>query len=80
RIMSLWAGCIAGALTEEEYRDKLVAAGFDGVEIGVLKEYTIDDVPEEARSLAPQGLALAPGTRVVSAFIRASRRAGLRAG
>src|SRR5438128_6469733 len=31
--MELWVGCIAGALEEFEYRDKLYAAGFETVEI-----------------------------------------------
>jgi len=25
----LWVGCVAGALTDEEYRSKLSAAGFE---------------------------------------------------
>src|SRR6266571_6173993 len=29
----LWVGCVAGALEESEYRDKLVSAGFEQVEI-----------------------------------------------
>src|ERR1700734_4077949 len=31
--MLLWVGCIAGALTENEYRGKLTAAGFEQIEI-----------------------------------------------
>ena len=31
--MAAWTGCIAGALTEHEFRDALSAAGFDDVEI-----------------------------------------------
>src|SRR5512143_2571306 len=31
--MLLWVGCIAGALEENAYRSKLMAAGFDGVDI-----------------------------------------------
>jgi SAM-dependent methyltransferase len=31
--MAAWTGCIAGALTEEEFRKALTAAGFDGIEI-----------------------------------------------
>jgi len=31
--MAQWTGCIAGALTEEEFRDGLTAAGFTDVEI-----------------------------------------------
>ncbi len=33
RDMQQWTGCIAGALTEEEFRRELEAAGFEGVEI-----------------------------------------------
>jgi arsenite methyltransferase len=31
--MAKWAGCIAGALTEDEFRAELAAAGFDQIEI-----------------------------------------------
>jgi arsenite methyltransferase len=33
RDMAQWTGCIAGALTEDEFRDELEAAGFEHVEI-----------------------------------------------
>jgi arsenite methyltransferase len=33
RDMAQWTGCIAGALTEDEFRAELEAAGFDDVEI-----------------------------------------------
>jgi SAM-dependent methyltransferase len=33
RDMAQWTGCIAGALTEDEFRGELKAAGFDGIEI-----------------------------------------------
>src|SRR5579863_4396678 len=29
----LWVGCVAGALDEEDYRAKLAAAGFEGIEV-----------------------------------------------
>jgi arsenite methyltransferase len=31
--MAAWTGCIAGALTEHEFRDALESAGFDHIEI-----------------------------------------------
>jgi len=31
--MAAWTGCVAGALTEEEFRGALLDAGFEGVEI-----------------------------------------------
>jgi arsenite methyltransferase len=33
--MAAWTGCIAGALTEEQFRDMLTAAGFGDVEIDI---------------------------------------------
>src|ERR1700716_4171155 len=34
RSVELWIGCVAGALGEREYRDKLAAGGFRGVDPG----------------------------------------------
>jgi arsenite methyltransferase len=75
--MELWVGCIAGALTETEYRDKLSAAGFRDVSIEVTRVY---DFAEARAFLTSQGLdvdALVAGTRgnVVSAFVRATKPA-----
>src|ERR1700693_3586132 len=42
----LWAGCIAGALEENEYRRKLASAGFDHVEIEPTRIYRIEDARE----------------------------------
>src|SRR5262245_49808251 len=56
----LWVGCIAGALEENEYREKLSAAGFGQIDIEPTRIYRIDD----ARSfLSGQGIdvdAIAP--------------------
>ncbi len=43
RSLELWAGCVAGALEEGEYRGKLEAAGFGDIEIETLREYTAAD-------------------------------------
>jgi hypothetical protein len=32
--MAQWTGCVAGALTAQEFRHELEAAGFEDVEIG----------------------------------------------
>ncbi|HEY8491895.1 MAG TPA: arsenite S-adenosylmethyltransferase, partial [Dehalococcoidia bacterium] len=32
-----WCGCLAGALHEDEYREKLAAAGFRDVEVEVTR-------------------------------------------
>ena len=43
RSLELWAGCVAGALEENDYRQKLAAAGFTDIEIESLREYTAGD-------------------------------------
>src|SRR5207247_7437242 len=43
RSLELWAGCVAGALSENEYRAKLNAAGFGEIEVEAVREYTADD-------------------------------------
>ena len=41
--MLLWVGCIAGALEENEYRNKLAAAGFQDIDVEVTRIYNIED-------------------------------------
>jgi arsenite methyltransferase len=73
--MELWVGCIAGALQDAEYRQKLDAAGFESIDVEPTRIYQ----PEEAREfLASAGLD--PDTvgpqikdRFMSAFIRAKK-------
>lgn len=78
RNMELWVGCIAGALEEREYMEKLTAAGFAAIDIEPTRIYNIED----ARSfLTDQGLdvdaiASAVADRFMSAFIRATKPAG----
>jgi len=38
-----WAGCIAGALTMDQYRQLLTEAGFEQVDIDVRQRYTAED-------------------------------------
>ena len=69
----LWAGCIAGALEENEYRGKLAGAGFEQVEIEPTRIYRVEDARE---FLAGEGVdvdALAPQIdgKFMSGFIRA---------
>jgi arsenite methyltransferase len=73
----LWVGCIAGALQETEYRDKLASAGFGDVEVEATRVYKVEDARE---FLSGQGLdvdALAPQVdgKFLSAFIRAVKPA-----
>src|SRR5213594_1881300 len=75
RSMELWVGCIAGALEENEYRDKLASAGFEQVEIEPTRIYRVEDARE---FLTEKGLdvdALAPKVdgKFMSAFVRATK-------
>ncbi len=73
--MELWVGCIAGALEETEYRQKLQAAKFDCVELEPTRIYQV----EEARAfLTAAGLdADVVGPQIkdkfMSAFVRAKK-------
>jgi arsenite methyltransferase len=73
--MLLWVGCIAGALQDSEYVEKLTRAGFDHVDIEPTRVYNIED----ARSfLTGQGIdvdTIAPQVegRFMSAFVRATK-------
>jgi arsenite methyltransferase len=74
RSMELWVGCVAGALTEAEYRRTLEAAGFTDVELEVTRTYSMDD----ARGFLAEagidvGAAASVSGKVVSAFIRARK-------
>ena len=75
RSVELWIGCIAGALTEDEYREKLESAGFTDVRIEPTRVYRAEDARE---FLAGKGVdfdRIAPlvDGKFLSAFIRATR-------
>jgi len=82
RSVLLWAGCIAGALSDEEYKGKLAKAGFEAIAIEPTRVYSIED----ARGfLTGQGVdvdAMAPQVegKFMSAFVRAAKPAGCCAG
>jgi SAM-dependent methyltransferase len=75
RNMELWVGCIAGALEEGEYGDRLRAAGFADVSVEAWRVY---DVADARAFLLASGVdvdAMAPlvDGRFASAFIRARK-------
>jgi ubiquinone/menaquinone biosynthesis C-methylase UbiE len=53
-----WAGCIAGALTKQEYLALLNAAGFEAVDVSIKQHYTLEalgqDMESAARLLPPE--------------------------
>ncbi|MEW6321396.1 MAG: arsenite methyltransferase [Acidobacteriota bacterium] len=74
RSMELWAGCIAGALEEGEYRAKLAAAGFVDIDVEPTRIYRAADA-EAFLGVAGVDPALASAVdgRFMSAFVRARK-------
>ncbi|MFO1268600.1 MAG: methyltransferase domain-containing protein [Rubrivivax sp.] len=74
--MELWIGCVAGALQDTEYLEKLQSGGFEAAGIEVTRVYSADDASE---FLAGQGadmqrLARDVDGKFVSGFVRAQSR------
>jgi ubiquinone/menaquinone biosynthesis C-methylase UbiE len=69
----LWVGCLAGALEENEYRNKLRFAGFEGIEIEPTRVYRVEDAREflTAKGLDVDSLARDVDGKFFSGFIRA---------
>ena len=82
RSLELWAGCVAGALREQDYLAKLSAAGFGDVSLEVTREYRVGDFRD---MLAAAGLGSAIEElrefdgAMVSAFVRARKPVSARA-
>ena len=77
RSMELWVGCIAGALKDTEFSEKLQAAGFAEVSVEPWRVYRIEDARAFLREAGVDVDRLAPevdGT-IASAFNRATRPA-----
>jgi arsenite methyltransferase len=73
--MELWVGCVAGALTEAEFRAFLGEAGFEDVGIEPTRIYEFEDAKAflgEA-GLDTEVLAREIGGRVMGAFVRARK-------
>ncbi len=80
KIAELWAGCLAGALEESEYRAKLEKAGFRKIGIEPTRVYTASDMDALLSALRAEGLETASLFRRLegkfrSAFIRARKPA-----
>jgi ubiquinone/menaquinone biosynthesis C-methylase UbiE len=73
--VELWVGCVAGALQDTEYTEKLTKTGFEAVEIEPTRIYDIEDARQ---FLTGQGMdvdAIAPvvAGKFMGAFIRATK-------
>jgi len=75
--LEAWAGCIAGALEEEVYRQLLAEAGFTNIEIEMTRRYSIQDVADSGGSSSIASLTDGESAEIdgkfVSAFIRAQK-------
>ena len=69
----LWVGCIAGALDEQEYCDKLAAAGFGQIEVEPTRVYRVDEARDFLTQAGIDVDAIAPQAdgKFMSAFVRA---------
>jgi SAM-dependent methyltransferase len=47
-----WAGCIAGALTVEQYKTLLTNAGFEEIEVKVKHRYTLEELGQDLGGIA----------------------------
>jgi SAM-dependent methyltransferase len=75
----LWAGCIAGALEENDYRMRLAAAGFEAIGIEATRVYNIEDAREFLMGKDIDVDAIAPQVegKFMSAFVRAKKPGGV---
>jgi ubiquinone/menaquinone biosynthesis C-methylase UbiE len=73
RSMELWVGCIAGALEENEYREKLARAGFESIEIETTRVYKAEEARDflAAAGLDPETVGPQINGKFISAFVRA---------
>ena len=71
----LWVGCIAGALQETEYREKLAAAGFEQIEVEPTRIYRVEDAREflSAEGIDVDAIAPEVNEKFMSAFVRATK-------
>jgi len=70
-----WVGCVAGALDEQVYREKLSAAGFVKIGVEATRVYGVEDAREfiAANGLDPAVIGPQVNGRFISAFVRAEK-------
>ncbi len=75
RSVELWIGCVAGALEEQEYRDKLAKVGFAGIDVEPTRIYRMEDAWEFLAGTGIDAAAIAPQVdgKFMSAFVRARK-------
>jgi arsenite methyltransferase len=75
--LELWVGCVAGALSDDEYAEKLTRVGFDHIQIEATRVYSIDDARAflSRQGLDVDALATEVEGKFISAFVRANKPA-----
>ena len=75
--MELWVGCIAGALEENEYREKLARAGFASVDVEPTRVYRVEEASEfiQTAGLDPETVGPQIAGKFIAAFLRAVKPA-----
>lgn len=75
RSVELWIGCMAGALEEKAYRDKLAVTGFTKIEIEPTRIYSLEDILYlfEPDDIDRATIASKADSKFMSAFVRASK-------
>ena len=73
--LELWVGCIAGALAEREYGDKLARAGFENVDVEPTRIYRAADAKQflDEAGLSDDAVLTRIDGRIMSAFVRARK-------
>jgi hypothetical protein len=71
--MELWIGCVAGALSDQEYLAKLAAVGFENPEIEVTRVYGAADARDllASQGAGAESLAREVDGKFISGFVRA---------
>ena len=75
--LDLWTDCVAGALSEDDYRGKLAAAGFEAIDIEPWRVYDDDDTRHllAVAGIEDEAVAAAASGTFASAFVRARKPA-----
>ena len=75
RSLELWVGCVAGALSEQEYHQLLWEAGFEHIGLEPTRIYEVEDARAflENNGLDADAVAREVGGRVMGAFVRARK-------
>jgi arsenite methyltransferase len=75
RSVELWIGCVAGALHEDDFRTKLADAGFENIDIEIVRSYRAADARQFLADAGLDADAIAPMVDGAfgSAFVRATK-------